>query len=174
MEHKPISREEMLRTRVSRFKQLRPFPKMFVDTVIPEYKREIFSIIGQGVNEDPDSAPAISAQHCFSVGVIKIEPGQGGGLHAHTTEEVFVPLDGKVTIFWGDEGENELELEQWDTISVPIGIMRGFRNSDNKTIHVLAIVGGHDGGRLEWDQNLLERARALGGELDETGHLAKK
>ena len=174
MEHQPISAQEMLQTRVARFKQVRPFPKMFIDTVIPEYKREIFSIIGQGVNEDPDSAPAITEQHCFSVGMIKMEAGQGAGLHAHSTEEVFIPLDGKLTVFWGDEGENELELEQWDTISVPIGVMRGFRNSDNKTIHVMAIVGGHDGGRLEWDQKLLDKAKEFGGELDETGHLVKE
>ena len=165
------SKEDMLRTRVARYKELRPFPRAFVDTVIPEYARDIMSVIGESVMEDPEMQPAISDEHCFSVGLLRLEPGQGAGLLSHTTEEVFIPLNGKFTIIWGDDGENEIELDQWDTCSVPIGIMRGFRNSDTKTVVALAIVGGHDGGRVEWHAELIARAREHGGQLDETGYL---
>jgi quercetin dioxygenase-like cupin family protein len=165
-----ISKDEMERTRVARFKALRPFPRAFLDTVVPEFKRDIFSVIGAGVLEDSEMAPRINEEHCFSIGLIRMEPGQGAGLHAHTTEEVFIPLNGKCTIIWGDNAENEIELEQWDTCSVPIGVMRGFRNDDDHTVVVIAINGGHDSGRLTWHPQLKERAKQYGGELSEAGY----
>ena len=165
-----ISKDEMERTRVARFKELRPFPRAFLDTVVPEFKRDIFSVIGAGVLEEPEMAPKIAGEHCFSIGLIRMEPGHGAGLHAHTTEEVFIPLNGKCTIIWGDNAENEIELEQWDTCSVPIGVMRGFRNDDDHTVVVIAINGGHDSGRLTWHPELKARAKKYGGELSEAGY----
>jgi hypothetical protein len=57
---------------------------------------------------------------------------------------------------------------------VPIGVMRGFRNPDTKTIQVIAIVGGDDGGRLTWHPELIQEAKEHGGQLDASGHLVGK
>ncbi len=164
-----ISKEEMLKTRVARYQDLRAFDSesspAFIDTVIPEFKRDLFSVIGKSVFENEEIGPEIGIPHPFSFGIIKMEPGQGGGLHAHETEEVFFPLNGKLVICWGDEGENELELGPWDTITMPIGVMRGFRNPGTETLYAVAIVGGHDGGELDWHKNVLDRARKHGAEL---------
>lgn len=168
-----ISKEEMERTRVARRRDLKAFPESFVDTVIPEFKRNLFSIIGAGVFEDPDMRPAISEQHCFTLSMIEVEPGQGAGLHSHDTEEVFIPMDGKFAIYWGDDGENEIELDAMDTVSVPIGVMRGFRNPGDTTVHVIAVVGGHDGGRLKWHKGVIERAAEHGGALSNDGYMVK-
>ena len=171
MTDKTYSTEQLAATRLARFKDLKPFPRAFVDTVIPEYERDIFSVIGDGVLEDPAMAPKIVGEHCFSLGIIRMEPGKGAGLHAHTTEEVFIPVKGKCTVFWGDDGENEIELDTWDTFSVPIGIMRGFRNDGEETAVVFAINGGHDSGRLTWHPKLRERAAAHGVALNDDGYL---
>ena len=82
-----------------------------------------------------------------------------------------MPIDGKLAVFWGDKGENEVVLGPLDTITVPIGVMRGFRNDDDKTIHVIAIVGGDDGGRLEWHEELIKEAKAHGGKLSDSGYI---
>jgi uncharacterized RmlC-like cupin family protein len=87
---------------------------------------------------------------------------------------VFMPVDGKLAVFWGDQGEHEVELGPLDTITVPIGVMRGFRNADSKTIQVIAIVGGDDGGRLTWHSELIEEAKEHGGQLDASGYLERK
>lgn len=174
MSKQVISKEEMERTRVARRRDLKAFPDSFVDTVIPEFKRNLYSIIGDGVFEDGDMSPAIAEKHCFTVSMIEIEPGQGAGLHAHDTEEVFIPMDGKFAIYWGDEGENEIELDPMDTVSVPIGVMRGFRNPGESKVHVIAIVGGHDGGRLTWHQDVIDRAAQHGGALSTEGYMLKK
>jgi mannose-6-phosphate isomerase-like protein (cupin superfamily) len=166
--------ERMLETRVARRKELTAFPESFVDTVIPRYRRKLYSVIGKSVFEDPAMRPAITVQHPFSFSLIEVEPGNGAGLHAHTTEEVFMPIDGKLAVFWGEQGENEIELGPLDTITVPIGVMRGFRNADSKTIQVIAIVGGDDGGRLTWHPDLIEEAEEHGGQLDKSGYMAGK
>jgi len=166
--------DEMLRTRVARRKDLKAFPESFVDTVIPRYERNLYSIIGKSVFEDPEMQPAINIQHPFSFSLIEVDAGKGAGLHAHSTEEVFMPIDGKLGVFWGDDGENEVVLGPMDTVTVPIGVMRGFRNADDKTIHVIAIVGGDDGGRLDWHKDLIEEAREHGVELDPEGFIKER
>ena len=173
MSSQSYSVEEMLETRVARRADLKAYPESFVDTVIPRYKRDLYSIIGQSVFEDPDMRPAIGVPHPFSLSLIEMEAGQGAGLHSHTTEEVFMPIDGRLAVFWGDEGENEVVLGPFDTVTVPIGVMRGFRNADDKRIRVIAIVGGDDGGRLTWHEGLIAEAEEYGGKLSNSGYLAK-
>ncbi len=168
-----ISKEEML-TRVARFRELQPSKQPFVDSLIPGHERENLRIIGRGVTEDPSARPAITAPHDFSVGLNKAGPGKRAGLHIHTTVEVFIPLSGEWAISWGDKGENEIVLGSWDTISVPPGVMRGFRNVGNEDAYLLAIVGGKDAGRVTWPPEVLEQARQTGLELDEQGNLISK
>ena len=78
-------------------------------------------------------------------------------MHSHTTVEVFTPLSGRWAIIWGDQGENELVLEAWDTISVPPGVMRGFRNVGTEDAHLMAILGGTDAGRVSWQPEVSRR-----------------
>jgi mannose-6-phosphate isomerase-like protein (cupin superfamily) len=165
--------KQVLATRVARRAKLKAYPKSFVDTVIPRYERKLYSIIGKSVFEDPAMKPAIAIPHPFSFSLIEVPAGNGAGLHAHTTEEVFMPIDGKLAVFWGEKGENEIILEPLDTITVPIGAMRGFRNADKKTIQVIAIVGGDDGGRLTWHKELIAEAAEHGGSLSDSGFMAK-
>lgn len=165
-----ISREAM-RKRVARFKELKPSRRAFVDTLIPGHEREIFNVIGRGVTEDPSLNPAIPDARDFNVTLVHAGPGKGAALHAHPTVEVFIPLSGRWVVYWGDTGENETVLEQWDTISVPPGVMRGFRNAGAEDAYLLAILGGTDAGRVTWAPQVLERAEATGLALDERGNL---
>ena len=110
-------------------------------------------------------------RHPFSFSLIEVGPGNGAGLHSHTTEEVFMPIDGKLAVFWGEQGENEIVLGPLDTITVPIGVMRGFRNAGNETAMMLAVVGGNDPGRVGWPESMKDAARAAGLVLDAEGNL---
>jgi len=173
MVHVPNA-EEMEKTRVARRAELKPYPESFIDTVIPRYERDLFSILGKSVFEDPAMQPHLKQDHSFSLSIIKVDPGKGAGLHAHNTEEVFMPINGKLAVFWGDDGEHEVILGPMDTVSVPIHVMRGFRNADDKTIEVIAVVGGDGGGRLKWHEGLIEEAKQHGGKLDDTGYILPK
>jgi quercetin dioxygenase-like cupin family protein len=167
-----VSKQEMLK-RVARFKDLVPSEYAFVDSKIPGHERLIYNVIGTGVTEDPSLRPAIPDARDFNVTYVKAAPGKGAALHSHTTIEVFTPLSGKWAITWGDHGENELLLDPWDTISVPPGVMRGFRNAGNEEACLMAILGGTDAGRVTWQPEVLEKARATGLNLDENGNVVR-
>lgn len=166
---RPCPTPAEMELRVARFADLKSSARAFVDTLIPGCERDIFSIIGQSTYEDPDLKPRIEAQQ-FHMGVIRCEPGKGAAHHSHQTEEVFMALDGTWSVFWGeDETTNHIVLRKWDVVSVPVDVMRGFRNIGGQVAHLLAIVGGHDPGRISWPRHVGERIEAAGYRLDEHG-----
>ena len=81
-------------------------------------------------------------------------------------------LTGRWAVVWGDAGEEEALLERWDVISVPAGVMRGFRNAGDEDAYLLAVVGGTDAGRITWAPEVVEEASRFGARLDERGFLA--
>ena len=167
-----VGMDEMLE-RVARFGELRPSRQAFVDTRIPEHVRDIYNVIGRGVTEDPDLEPAITAVEGFNVTYVGAGSGKGAALHSHSTVEVFIPLSGRWSVFWGDEGENEVVLDAFDCVSVPVGVMRGFRNVGEGRAYLMAILGGADAGRVRWAKSVLERAAETGLSLDEKGNVVE-
>ena len=123
------------------------------------------------MTEDPTLDPAITDARDFNLTLVKKVPGNRVGLHDHPTIEVFMPLTGRWGVYWGDEGEHEVILEQWDVISVPPGVMRGFRNAGTEEAFLLAILGGSDSGHVTWSPKVLEAARQHGLQLDATGNV---
>ena len=172
MASKIVTKEEML-ARVARFKDLTPSARPLVDAVLPQFQREIFQIIGGGVTEDASIRAPITAVEGFHLSIVKAGSKKGTGLHNHKTVEVFVVLTGTWSVQWGDDGENELTLGPWDVISIPTGIMRGFRNDSADEAYLLAIVGGDDPGRVAWAGNVMEAVREKGFDLDEKGKIVE-
>ena len=76
-----------------------------------------------------------------------------------------MPLRGTWEVFWGPDGERCLRLQPWDTISVPPGVSRGFRNVGDDDGWLMGIAGGHDPGRINWPEPVRAAARAVGVEL---------
>ena len=167
-----VTREEMLQ-RVAVFNQLTPSKRPLVDAVLPQFQREIFQIIGAGIPEAASMKVPITAVEGFHLSIIKAGAGKGTGLHNHRTVEVFMPLTGTWAVIWGDDGENELTLNPWDVISVPTGIMRGFRNDSANEAYMLAIVGGNDPGRVAWADDVMKAVRDKGFDLDEKGTIVE-
>ena len=157
--------------RVARFKSLTPHPVTFLDQALPEHKRDVFNLIGRGVSEEKGAAAEITDVRDFNVQMSRAKPGQGAGLHSHQTIETFMPLNGRWAILWGERGENEIILEQFDLISVPPGVMRGFRNVGSEEAYLFTVLGGTDPGRVTWSPALIAAARAKGWELGPDGDL---
>jgi len=161
-------------TRVARFDQLKPFSLAFVDSLLPDGRKSNLKVIGKGVVENAEMQPPISEDHGFTVSYIVVPPGGGAGLHSHNTPEVFIPMNGPLTVLIGDAKE-ELTLKPLDVVSVPTGVMRGFRNHNDFELTVLAMVGGHTGGgSVTWHPEVLARAaEETGLAVDEAGNLKK-
>lgn len=170
---KTINKSEMLE-RVALWQDMKPNPQMFVDTRLPEHERDLYSIIGPGVSEDPATEPAITDAQDFNIAYIGAEPGKGAALHSHPTVEVFIPVTGKWTIYWNEgEDQQEVELGPMDCVSVPPGVMRGFRNAGGEHAYMIGIVGGADSGHVDWAQSVLDRATATGLKLDADGFIVE-
>jgi len=57
-------------------------------------------------------------------------------------------------------------------VNVPIGIYRGFRSlSDRPDALLMALVGGPDGGKVDWHPSVLEEVRGTGLSVDDDGNL---
>jgi|DEB19_MinimDraft_2_1074335.scaffolds.fasta_scaffold10314_2 quercetin dioxygenase-like cupin family protein len=158
-----ISVEEMESTRVARFKDLTPFKVAYLDAVLPEYRRENMKVIGRGVAERADQLSPIQGDHEYSMTIVRMEANGGVAPHAHPTSEVFMPLAGRCTVFWGEsEGKFEqIELGPWDTMSVPVGVMRWFRNLGDETVLLLAMTGGKQS-TVTWHPDIVRRVEELG------------
>lgn len=66
-----------------------------------------------------------------------------------------------------------MTLEPFDVVSVPPGVMRGFRNDGDAHAILMAIVGGSNSGKVTWLKSVLERARATGLDLDDDGNIVE-
>jgi mannose-6-phosphate isomerase-like protein (cupin superfamily) len=134
--------------RVIRFSSVRPTWDLSPNCRLPGHERGNFIYIGGGSYLDrPDDetidqkAPAVAGEN-YSMVILLCSPGKGAPLHAHTTEETFMALTGRWAVYWGENAEHEEILEQWDAVSFPAPVMRGFRNVGVGDAYLMSVIGG--------------------------------
>jgi len=177
MDAPKVSVEEMESKHVAREKASIGSDLAFLDQRLPGYEREIINMVGMGVTEnvdDPALVPKISAPaHGFAVTYNRATNGNGAALHAHLTEEVFIPIRGAWEIYWLEgEVERTVVLEPGDIVNVPTGIYRGFRcATEAPDALLMAVVGGPDPGNVSWHPSVVDAARGTGLEVDGDGNL---
>lgn len=146
-----------MESRVARFKHLVP-TNDYVDSAIPGCERTTCRVLGQ--------MPAAPLQaEDFHLNIVRCEPGKSAPLHNHLTQEVFVALTGRWEVFWGPKGERRLVLEALDTVSIPPGVSRGFRNIGHEASLLMGMASGRDPGQINWPDPVRAAARAVGVEL---------
>ena len=167
-----ISPERMHAERIARFDDLQANSEAFVDIRIPGNARDIFTVIGAGVSENDDFKVPIPARG-FNLAFIRAPHDNGASLHFHDTIEVFTAIQGEWEIFWTNlEGdEHRIVLKPYDTISVPEGVSRGFRNLGDESNLMLAVLEGTDPGRVHWPAETVAEGRKYGLVLDASGDL---
>jgi mannose-6-phosphate isomerase-like protein (cupin superfamily) len=146
-----------MESRVARFGRLRPTSD-YVDAAIPGCERATFRVIG-----NTPEAP-LQAED-FHLNFVQCEPGKSAPLHNHLTQEVFIAVTGRWEVFWGPDGERCLVLEPLDTVSIPPGVSRGFRNVSESTSLLMGIASGRDPGNINWPAPVRAAAAAVGVEL---------
>ena len=101
--------------------------------------------------------------------MVEIPPGQSAPLHAHATEEVFFVVEGRMTFTWGDNGEHEIEIGRYDTVTMPKHVYRAFENRSDQVARMMVTVeGGPDEVRnsVTYPAEVMAAARAAGVTLD--------
>lgn len=132
-----------------RFDELEVDWQSYPDTELADFERGLRLVFGERSEKVASDGAAVDGaavdEHDFTVAIIEAEPGKGAALHAHTTEEVFLPLKGRWNIYWSpdenDIPQREATLGEWDAISIPGPVMRGFRNVSDDTGFLLIITG---------------------------------
>jgi quercetin dioxygenase-like cupin family protein len=131
----PCSDAEMTE-RVGRFADLAANPGAFPDLKSQGGKRSVAYVLSPSALGGP--AP-ITQPHNFHLSISELSKGIRPTVHSHPYNEVFMPLDARFRILWGEDCEQSLELEPFDVISVPAGVFRTFENLDNHPGHMMAI-----------------------------------
>ncbi len=166
-----ISPEDMEK-RVSRFRDLKPLraaetldiPQEAKDVI---YSRELLSVIGlDGSADTPVNQGApIQGAGGITMTHAKCPPGTGPSLHAHQqTYETFTVLRGRFEVTWNDDGAHRVELDEFDTISVPPGVCRAFRNigEDDGLLQVIISGGVHDMSDIDFPKGTATQLAAFG------------
>lgn len=128
--------------RVIRFGELRPDWTAYREASLPAHVRALYGFVGSVAAESEDYRASVHAGENFCFTIVRADPGKGAPPHAHTTEEVFMPLTGRWAIYWGEDGEHRVFLERWDAVTIPAPVMRGFWNASEEAAFLLAIQGG--------------------------------
>ena len=145
-----VTLEEM-ESRVARFSQITPQSNSYSEEDgIPKEAYEMLTAKTLYLLMSPECQggpmahqPAVVTKDTMSVIIAECPPGDRPLLHAHhRTNETFFCLDGRFRIRWGDEGENQTFLEQYDMIAVPPGVVRDFTNVSDKTARLLVWITG--------------------------------
>ena len=145
-----VTLEEM-ESRVARFSQIKPQSNSYSEEDgIPKEAYELLTATTLYLLMSPECQggptahqPAVVTKDKMSVIIAECPPGDRPLLHAHhRTKETFFCLDGRFRIRWGDEGENQTFLEQYDMIAVPPGVVRDFTNVSDKTARLLVWITG--------------------------------
>ncbi|NOX50668.1 MAG: cupin domain-containing protein [Gammaproteobacteria bacterium] len=143
----PLSPEDM-KSLTARFSELQAIPAQENQRISIEardliFARRLLPVIAPKGIEGPfaNIAPIMDADFTMTIAICP--PGQGPGLHAHhRTVETFTCLKGRFKIQWGDSGEHETVIEEFDTISVPPGVCRAFSNVGNDEGYLQVIITG--------------------------------
>ncbi len=150
---------EAIEARVWRFDALKGSANAFIDAAIPGHNRVLYGALGTGTAEE-QVFKAVDAAENFHIDFVKAGPGQGAALHSHDSEEVFIAMTGRWKIAWGTDGENAIELDRFDGISMPSGVMRSFENLGREENVLLAIVGGKNPGHVVWSESILSKLKS--------------
>ncbi|MCZ6509935.1 MAG: cupin domain-containing protein [Alphaproteobacteria bacterium] len=178
-----ITPEEMQRY-IARYDDLTPNKARTAGNIPPEARemmtaRETKTVIAhEGAKDTPWGDGPIPGPASFAVVIAECEPGNGPGLHVHqNTTETFTCIKGRFRIEWGDQGQHSTELNLFDTISVPPGVMRRFHNiGDESGLLYVILQGGERNLRdVEFAPSMVEELEARFGadvvrELENVGY----
>ena len=164
-----LSEQDML-SRLARYRELSPLTIQSDPSIPTEardviYARQLMSVIGLENADTPinRSAPIIGAGG-ITMTLAVCPPGQGPSLHNHAqTYETFTVLKGRFEVAWNDNGSGCVSLETWDTLSVPPGVCRAFRNigTEEAVLQVIISGGVHDMNDIAFTQASADRIRGI-------------
>ena len=134
--HSQVCSRAEMESRIARFASRAADPGAFPDLKQQQGQRSVSYMLSPGNLGGP--AP-INGAHNFHLSISTLSKGVRPTVHSHPYNEVFMPLDARFRMFWGETLTDSLDLEPFDVVSVPAGVFRTFENLDEHTGHLVAI-----------------------------------
>lgn len=163
---------EQMQERVVRQRDLSWSQRPFLCSDLPGGGAELATVIGYGMTEDRDQIPPIHYPHSFNAAWLRATTGEGMLRHRHEETQVLMGYRGRwqIVLNEGDD-EIELELDPYDTVSVPSGAWRRFVALDDEA-QMLVVNSGDGRVRLEWPAEAARHALDKGYAPDAAGYVA--
>lgn len=116
-------------------------------------------MIGFGITEHRSQEPAIFNPHGFSLAVLRAAAGEAMLQHRVAETQVVIVRKGSWEVRLNDHDYVRVTLQENDTLCVPVGAWREFRNVGGDTGELYLITGGDGRVRMEWDELVLKAAQ---------------
>lgn len=154
---------------MARHASLQQFSASILDTYIPRCRRLTQLHFGSIVS-NPDAPQAFTENVGYNMTYNLVEPFKGNALHTHPAVEVFVALDGRWEIAWGERGEQATVLAPGDLVAVPAGVRHSYKNIEPHTAqNILTILPGR--ASITWAPDVVSEARQHGARCTNDGVL---
>ncbi|WP_323770743.1 hypothetical protein [Antarctobacter sp.] len=166
-----VSREEMLSRVVAR--DNRDFRPGFIDQASPGGGAQIAPVIGYGITQNREHSAPITNPHGFSTEWLRLQPGQSVGPFAIDDKMVLIGHEGRFRLELADGDDVSVDVDAWDTYSVPGGIMRSITALGDTPVEILVVVSGDHRKRPTFAPAVIKAAQDAGLGLDASGFVAK-
>ncbi|MCU4651814.1 hypothetical protein N8I71_03175 [Roseibacterium sp. SDUM158016] len=170
-ELRDVSHEEMRRRIVTEAD--RDFRPAFIDRDLPGCGAELAPVIGHGMTQNREHAAPITNPHGFSVEWLRIAPGHRVSAFTLAEKMVLILRKGRMRLTLNDGADVTVDLDAWDTYSIPAGVVRSIAALGDEAAEALVVVSGDHRKRPVFAAEVLAEAQAGGLGLDAGGFVAK-
>ncbi len=121
---------------------MRLVPEAFLDVLSP---RDLYLLVGPHDGGRPGVRHALGGPQRFLVALARTPLGNGPAAHIHRhSDELFLVLQGRYKITWGDCCEHSAELGPLDLAAFPPGVNRTFEAIADDSVMLPVVVGAND------------------------------
>lgn len=151
----------------------RDFRPAFIDANLPGCGAELAPVIGYGLTQNREHAVPITNPHGFSTEWLRMAPGTRISPFTLPDKMVLIVRKGRMRITFNTGADVSVDLEPWDTYSIPADVVRVIETVGDDTAEALVTVSGDHRKYPVFKEEVIDAAHANGSGLDAGGFLAK-
>jgi quercetin dioxygenase-like cupin family protein len=151
----------------------RDFQPAFIDADLPGCGAELAPVIGHGLTQNRDHVAPITNPHAFSTDWLRMAPGTRVSPFTLPDKMVLIVHKGRMRITYHDGAQVHVDLDEWDTYSIPADTLRSIEALGDAPVEALVTVSGDHRKRPNFTADVIELAQAGGYGLDAGGFVAK-